>query len=397
MEELADALGLKSAQVDPDALPSYSVLIHFSFRLHKPYLSKDDTEFYVIDNPVRKEKVFGLPMVAPTQWKGTLRAAMTYQLTEWWSGLEEVERAQRPNYRRFLIERIRLSQLFGNEKGVLVDDNRFEAYLDEVGGAKLARLYRRYVRRFVSSTGFRAGRLWFFPTFFTRIGLEVINPHDRQARVGKQPIYIESVPPGATGTFTLLYVPFDCVGKSSAEMDRKIGADLTMLVTSLKVMLTAVGFGAKTSSGFGVTEDQLPESGQIWLRIAKLPGEESVEQPEAAAEDELRRYWKAENQLKDEFLTPEGEFVSKEQYQAYIESLGQEYTKSDRQLFKKARSWWKREGRQLAEEAAQEAEAEAEAAALEAPPTPEYTFDSLTELCDLAHRLADELHNGGEA
>jgi CRISPR-associated protein Cmr2 len=58
---------------------------------------------------------------------------------------------------------------------------------------------------------FSRGRLIFFPTFFNNISLEVINPHDRKTRAGTLPIYIESVPEGTEGNFSLLYIPFDLI------------------------------------------------------------------------------------------------------------------------------------------------------------------------------------------
>ncbi len=266
IQQLTDRLGLSERTIDLTSLPSYSFTVQFRFQLRRPYLSKDDMVFYAIDNPVRKEKVLGLPMVAPTQWKGALRSAMTYQLADWWLGLDEAAQTKRANYRRFITERVGLVKLFGNEKEVLVDDRSSDAYLDQVGGKQLADLYRRYLRRFMTSTGFRAGRLCFFPTFFTQIGLEVINPHERETRAGTKPIYFESVPDGAEGGFTLLYVPFDCVGEKE-EMRRQVAADLKGLGEGLRAMLTQYGVGAKTSSGFGVAQDGLVEPGLLKMNI----------------------------------------------------------------------------------------------------------------------------------
>lgn len=224
--DLSDALRL---EIDPSSLksnlshlPLYSWLFHFRFTLASPYLSKDDAPFYVIDNPVRKDRVFKLPMVSPTSWKGGLRAAlrrisMGQDEPEGWS--VEKER-QNPS----------MTRLFGNVKG--------EEEQDEL----------------------HAGRLRFFPTFFDRIGREVINPHDREGGAGDQPIYFECVPEKAKGAFSLLYVPFDTVGKPdgwtdpiSQQSPRQIAlADMIKVTDATARLLTLYGFGAKTSSGFGV-------------------------------------------------------------------------------------------------------------------------------------------------
>ena len=68
-----NSLGLDRKATDAmPVLPVYSLALAFTFRLERPYLSRDDDAFYIIDNPVRKEKIFKLPMVAPTSWKGSL-------------------------------------------------------------------------------------------------------------------------------------------------------------------------------------------------------------------------------------------------------------------------------------------------------------------------------------
>ncbi len=96
-----------------------------------------------------------------------------------------------------------------------------------------------------------AGRLRFYPTFFNLISLEVINPHDRQTRAGKQPIYFESVPVGASGIFSLLYAPFNSVTEVEAK------ADLILVTKAISEMLLTYGFSAKKSSGFGEVNDEL--------------------------------------------------------------------------------------------------------------------------------------------
>src|SRR5579884_2842919 len=56
-------------------LPLYSFVIQFTFTLAQAYLSRDEQDFYIIDNPVRKDKISGLPYVASSSWKGSLRSA----------------------------------------------------------------------------------------------------------------------------------------------------------------------------------------------------------------------------------------------------------------------------------------------------------------------------------
>lgn len=204
----------------PDAsaityLPPLSFALHIPFQLQKPYLSKDDCAFHLLDNPVRKDKVFQTPMVASTSWKGALRAAL------WQLG-----------YKADCPVTIRL---LGNPR---------------------------------ESEEQQAGRLYFFPTFFDQIGLEVINPHDRKTGVGALgPILMECVPPGTKGEFLVLYVPFGTFGRGEAKRRRaEIAEDLQVLCEGIQSMLTTYGFGAKTSSGFGTAE--LAGEGKLTIRAA---------------------------------------------------------------------------------------------------------------------------------
>jgi len=181
---------------------------------------------------VKKEWVFKVPYVAPSQWKGALRAAMMREL------VEDLRSGQK-NEAEFIQARLRLYRLFGNEKDGAADFLNRALTLHRVGPRpedehqaqewerKYKHTYAQVSREFeakVRDAGYRnenvegfRGRLHFYPTFFARIGLEVINPHPRDTGAGKQPIYFESVPAGTPGVFTLLYVPLDLVGRSTPE------------------------------------------------------------------------------------------------------------------------------------------------------------------------------------
>ncbi len=144
-------------KVDLNIFPAYSFVVQFTFILAQPYISRDEQDFYIIDNPIRKDNLFGLPYVASTSWKGSLRAAL-------WQ-LEHIVKKTAIKYEA-------VPRLFGNDR-------------NELDQEKL-----------------HAGRLLFFPTFFTEKSLEIINPQDRELRSGSLPIPFESVPLGATGIRT---------------------------------------------------------------------------------------------------------------------------------------------------------------------------------------------------
>lgn len=206
-------LGLEPALPNLTRLPRGAWAIQFPFTLRTPYISRDDQTFHLLDNPLKKEWVFKVPYVAAPGWKGALRATM-----------RRMRGYDAPDQEAHDWQMVRL---FSNVRG------------EEVT--------------------FAAGRLHFFPTFFDRLGLEVINPHDRVKGVGERgPILFECAPAGAQGTFTLLYVPL------GVQVDGvEIADDLAAVAGGIRRMLVEDGFGAKTSSGFGTAKETLPGAGQL--------------------------------------------------------------------------------------------------------------------------------------
>jgi len=346
-------LGIGHTSIDMKALPKGSWSIHFTFELEKPYLSRDDTDFYIIDNPVKKEWVFKIPYVASSQWKGALRAAMLQELV---FGLQD-----NGNEEEFLDKRVQLWRIFGNEKdgaGAFLnmalarhrcgdkpgdEKKRAERFKDEI--AKAAEDFSTILHQkgLLKKTESFVGRLYLYPTFFDSIGIEVLNPHARDKGTGKQPIYFECVPGKTKGEFRALYLPFgDINPKDSME-------DLTELVKGIRAMMTVYGFGAKTSSGFGRAAQPLSKGK---LEVAGLEDTEE-KAPETTAEPQvtsLPRYLSAPGRLLDEFKAADGSMLNKKEYKQSLKSRGKKYTKKNQQLYAKAKGWWEREGKALSEQ-----------------------------------------------
>jgi len=324
-----------SARPAPDMsiLPFGSWFLQFDFKLAKPYISHDDTPSYIIDNPVSTDRVFGMPMIRPSSWKGNLRSAVR-QSKNWPDAQPEMVR------------------LFGNPKGAGDD--------------------------------FRAGRLECYPTFFYRVGLEIINPHDRTRKVGKNPILFECVPAGATGTFSLLYVPFDLIGKDETETCRQAAADLLLVVEGLQAMFLTYGFSAKRTSGYGVAKETVND-GFFQIRIEEPSTPPAPALP--SAEPQLPKYLQAPGKLKDEYLTPEGTF--RERTQAELAKM----SKPQKQEYEKAQKWWEREGKALA----QQPPVPAEPPPAPAPQWLRREFNSFQQLCGQANQVAQTLQTRGDA
>ena len=198
--------------------------IDVSFRLTSPWYSKDDRPLHVLDNPVRKDRVFGMPFMSATSWKGLLRWACRMQ-----AGLSEhlekhdmrMEGWQDPSW---------ILHLFGNERG---EDERF-----------------------------RSGALVCHPTWFDKVNFEVINPHDRARRAGTQPIYYEVVPAGTTGMLRLLYAPLP----GEIERDQTTpDAFIQDLIDSIRALLENYGISAKRTAGWGKARIDLKKSKLLFL------------------------------------------------------------------------------------------------------------------------------------
>ncbi len=251
-------------------LPRYSIYIQIRFTLKKPYLSKDDDDFYIIDNPIVKDKVFKLPMVRATTWKGALRFAAIKEFENWvYEKLTESKIDKEEVFR----ERVRIVKLFGTEKDSQ-EDYLGRLCLMAIEGSlpagielkkKVSKINEEFERWLVANNIIskevpsRSGRLFFYPTFFDEISLDVITPLSRETRTpvkGRGPIYFETVPEKSKGMFRLLYYPFDLVARGEFDkIEKEMEEDLKFLSRALHKMFYEIGFSAKKTSGFGVISE----------------------------------------------------------------------------------------------------------------------------------------------
>lgn len=167
-------------------------IIRCRFELEEVYFSRDDTFFYVIDNPLKKDKVFKIPYIAPSTWKGMLR----------WVATKLYGKTEKDSIKR----------IFGFEKG--------------------------------SDEEEQSGSLRIYPSFFYDIDLEIINPMDRKTRKGTKPILFEVVPKGSQSEVILTYIP-------NFDHQQYIDGDIEVIQTSLKALIEDYGISAKRSSGWG--------------------------------------------------------------------------------------------------------------------------------------------------
>ncbi|HGY90448.1 MAG TPA: hypothetical protein ENK43_04685 [Planctomycetes bacterium] len=193
-------------EIDPKALRPGWCVIQVEFELQRPWFSKDDRYFHPLHNPLRKDRVFGVPYMSAASWKGLLRWACRMEA----GLLEHLERngGRLDGWR----DQCWITHLFGNAKG--------EA--------------EEFVR----------GALLCHPTWFDRIGFEVINPHSRKTRAGTVPITYEVVPERTKGKLSLLYAPLP---PSPPDSDA-----ISKLLASIEKLMKIYGFSAKRTAGWGM-------------------------------------------------------------------------------------------------------------------------------------------------
>lgn len=200
------------------------------FKLCTPWYSKDDRPFHVLDNPVRKDRVFGVPYMSAASWKGLLRWACRMQ-----AGLQE-HLQQHGGKMNDWSDPDWVIHLFGNEKGEQED--------------------------------FQRGSLAFYPTWFDRVSFEVINPHSRRTRAGTQPILYEVVPPETKGKLRLFYAPLP--GDAGYKSAKRVDA-LQKLLDAAEQLLTVYGFSAKRTAGWGIAEvTEARANGGEWKQESTL-------------------------------------------------------------------------------------------------------------------------------
>ena len=255
-------------------LPKYSFAIWIKFKLEAPYFSKDDDEFYIIQNPIIKECNFKVPMVRGSSWKGALANAFKDLIKEkntkeridsflrvFGAGSESIKAIESyifDNSKDLKKVKEELLKFILFELGLEVDRNLIDEIdaitnkekIIEVIRNKLSTKLENNQKDLPIEFQTHKGRAIFYPTYFDRLSLEIINPHDRRKRAGTNPIHYEVVPKETEGIFQLIYIPFDGVLKKDEDIENEAKQDLEFLQECIKRAFNN-GIGAKTKLGWG--------------------------------------------------------------------------------------------------------------------------------------------------
>ena len=175
-------------------LPDGSCLIKSTLELTRPFYSKDDCEFYPMDNPLKRDWVFQIPYLAASGVKGLLRWAWQACYSDQKTDKEEL--------------------VFGPRSEKMDDNNA------------------------------RQGCLYIWPIFWKgTVKLEIINPQERETGAGSTPVRYETVQPGGQGELCLLLLN----RKQDRDFLNKIIPDF---LKCLNIFLEG-GLSAKRSADWG--------------------------------------------------------------------------------------------------------------------------------------------------
>jgi hypothetical protein len=225
-----DRAGLRVAPIDIAALPAFSAAVTLRFQLLTPLLTRDDDPFYLFDNPVRKDHVYGVPFLAAASVKGlaadAFQRGFPHDLP--WPDLGKNDQARTMRYRQ---DDATAKRLFG----IASDDS------DELASA--------------------AGRLHFSPVWFSHVQYLVMNPTktDKDGKpdgsgIGTQPIQFEAVAPvtekGKPVQAEISFFYFNPAGARDSD-ETTARTDLACLIGALAAWWPALGLGAKRLAGYG--------------------------------------------------------------------------------------------------------------------------------------------------
>ena len=264
-------LDKKELQNYVDSLLPFSFALRTEFELTNNYYSADEEEFYLINNPILKDKVYKFPLVRGSSWKGNF-VHTAFEIIQ-----EEVEDSE--DIGNFLKNFFSFTRLFGSCSNDFRDlEKEIKKFIDKHKDSDTMNILKELVNYALFEMGIKLklntekdkikqvfnqvkdelkeiktqkGRLISYPTFFDKIALKVINKHSRKTKAGESPIFYEVVPKGTNGILQLIYIPFNSLWKTDEEIKEKVESDLKFLAKIVRKTIEEKGIGAKQKLGWG--------------------------------------------------------------------------------------------------------------------------------------------------
>jgi len=192
-----DKLKIDNLETYTKSLIPNSFALQIEFTLKTPYYSSDEDDFYIINNPCIKEKVFKVPMVRGSSWKGVLLNSARDIINSEKDTGKNVDKLN--SYFRNVIDNIdddKCLKIFFMLNGLAIDVN-----------SGIKNILKKYREKKYEKNPAQKGRAVFYPTYFDKLSLELINPHNRKTKAGTNPIHYEVVPKGTKGELQIIYIP----------------------------------------------------------------------------------------------------------------------------------------------------------------------------------------------
>lgn len=273
-EKFTNILSKSEVQESVKNLLPGSFILQMFLQLESPYFSRDDEDFYLIDNPILKEKVFKAPMIRASGWKGAISSGFIQLINEesclsekrdliqsylriFGTGSEDFRKLEqrlkqylKNSTKTLSVKDIASFLLF--DLGIKLDKALIETLNEDPMKAFEDVLWsevknNKNIPVYLQS---HKGRAIFYPTYFEKLSMEIINPHKKQTRAGTNPIHYEVVPKDTKGLLQLVYIPHDGILTKDEDLKKEIEADLFNLSKAIK-KVSENGVGAKTKLGWG--------------------------------------------------------------------------------------------------------------------------------------------------
>ncbi|ACJ75318.1 crispr-associated ramp protein [Thermosipho africanus TCF52B] len=261
----------------------YSFIFWAEIELINPYFSKDDEDYNLTKkNLCIKDKAFKIPMIRGSAWKGVFANAFKILINESLFSSNTEEKAidyiqsfarifgtGSMEFRKFtkMLSELLEDKLKEKDMHEIIKYLIFELGLrlkkDDIDNLRKKENFKDWVRNNIwkkyGETSEKnlpfflkphKGRAIFYPTFFSRLSTEVINPHSKEERKGKGPIFFEVVSKYSRGIVQIVYIPFDGIRLEREVLKDQVEKDVKFIELSFK-KVSDIGIGAKSKLGWG--------------------------------------------------------------------------------------------------------------------------------------------------
>jgi CRISPR-associated protein Cmr2 len=300
-------LELDTARRDKDVLrcfPRYSARLLLEFTLCTPLLSQDDDPFYLFDNPVRKDHIFGMPYLSAAAVKGL--------------SVDAYQRA------------------FPSMMGVELDKNR--KAIERLRGYRAQDSHSLRLFGIDDDGGHRdtcyTGRLHFSPIWFKEVQFLVMNQKDDETAIGTLPIQFEVMAPNQKSILEVIY--FNPYGVPHSD-ETTVREDLARWLAAVAVWWRNLGLGAKRLAGYGAIDFE-----KVTLQAVDWSGMPALPSPQSQSIAKTKSSIPSPPSYYEEYLDAEGLPLRED---AFVAKLAVELAKKEAEMVELDQQWRRAQGK----------------------------------------------------